>query len=122
MKTLKMSLCAGRHVIPDATDGSIFEGEINPLDPSGLMDKAIDILNPLFEDVSSTCMVNRQTDYTDIPFVCKEGRLILFVTGLSVALVAVINACNSINLDLQLMHYDRESGQYYPQKVVHQIH
>lgn len=44
-------------------------------------------------------------------------ELTLYVTGLTVALVAVINACRGFNVKLTLMHYDRESGTYYPQEV-----
>lgn len=29
---LNLCLCQGRHEIPDATDGSIFSQEVNPLD------------------------------------------------------------------------------------------
>jgi len=48
----------------------------------------------------------------------------LVVTGLSVALVAVIKAVtacandNSSATSLTLWHFDRATGDYYPQKVV----
>ena len=88
----RMELCSGRHTIPDAVDGAIFSNCLNPLDVSGMEKEA--------ESVVKT---------TD--------ALILYVTGLSVALVAVINACRTCGVHLTLMHFDRESGTYYPQEV-----
>ena len=87
-----MALCKGRHDIPDAVDGAIFATEINPLAVAEMESYATEIVRGL------------------------DG-LTLYVTGLSVALVAVINACHRENVMLTLMHYDRESGSYYPQEV-----
>lgn len=87
-----MALCAARHDIPQAVDGSIFGNTINPLDVCGLEETALAKLG----DVKS---------------------LNLYVTGLSVALVAVINVCHRENIMLTLWHYNRDSGNYYPQSV-----
>lgn len=43
--------------------------------------------------------------------------LVCYVTGLSVALVEVINWCTRNNIHLVLMHFNRETGEYYPQEV-----
>lgn len=88
----KMELCKGRHEIPEAKDGAIFENAVDPLDVDGLEREASSVLDDVRE-------------------------LVLYVTGLTVALVAVINVCKEKRIDLTLMHYDRESGDYYPQKV-----
>ena len=45
------------------------------------------------------------------------GELRLYVTGLTVALVAVINCCCRNGVNLTLLHFDRESGQFFPQPV-----
>ena len=90
--TKSMTLCEGRHDIPNATDGAIFGNTINPLDVCGLEEKALNKL----EGVKA---------------------LNLYVTGLSVALVAVINVCHREGIMLTLWHYDRNSGNYYPQSV-----
>lgn len=42
----------------------------------------------------------------------------LYVTGLTVALVAVLNACHKLGIVVTLYHYDREEGNYYPQQVL----
>jgi hypothetical protein len=89
----KMELCRGRHEIPDAVDGAIFQQQVNPLDVDGMEQAAVEAVTGL-------------------------DALTLYVTGLSVALVAVINACRAQGVELTLMHYDRESGSYYPQHVL----
>jgi hypothetical protein len=91
-KVLNMALCAGRHSIPQAKDGAIFESEINPLDMSGMAETATLKL--------ADCQ-----------------HLNLYVTGLSVALVEVINVCLVDNISLTLWHFDRETEDYYPQRV-----
>lgn len=85
-------LCDARHEMPE-NDGAIFDTIIDPLDVRGLERIAYRYVDGIEE-------------------------LTLYVTGLTVALVAVINACRIWNVKLTLMHYDRESGNYYPQKVV----
>ena len=93
MKTeYRMSLCRGRHEIPDAIDGAVFPMEVDPLDTKGLEEVAFQKLRGV-------------------------KALTLYVTGLTVALVAVINVCRASGISLTLMHYDRSSGGYYPQEV-----
>lgn len=93
MKNLKMCLCEGRHEIPEAEDGSIFGNSLNPLDLEGM----------------------RKTAATKLAGV---AALDLYVTGLTVALVEVINFCHSNRITLTLWHFNRETGDYYPQDVV----
>ena len=117
MKTLKMGLCQGRHDIPDV-DGYIFSQEINPLDTSGAETAAQERLLFLYPEVttSTSCLPN-QADYTDIP-VYVRGHLDLYVTGLTMALIAALNACRKLGIAVTLHHYDRNTGGYYPQTVV----
>lgn len=88
----KMCLCQGRHEIPEAEDGAIFPNEINPTD---------------LERINAVCEKSLQ----------GVKKLTLYVTGLTVALVSVINYCHANKVDLTLMHFDRNTGGYYPQKV-----
>lgn len=90
-----MALCEGRHAIPQAEDGSIFGNTIDPLDPQALQTEAESKLREL--DIKS---------------------LDLYVTGLTVALISVLNACRQLEIEVILYHYDRESGNYYPQQVL----
>ena len=111
-----MVLCAGRHEMP-ANDGAIFPGEINPLDVAGLEVQARKRLLEMFpNEVMRLSAIPGQVEYTDV-LTMYRGELRLYVTGLSVALVAVLNACRWMGVDLTLLHFDRASGEYYPQKV-----
>jgi hypothetical protein len=116
MKKLKLGLCAGRHDMP--VDGYIFEDAVNPTDVIALEDKAIKRLKALFPfvEVSIGRMPN-QADYTDVP-VYIRGELDLYVTGLTTALVAVLNACRLLGVDVTLWHFDRDAEAYYSQWVV----
>ena len=94
--TLRMELCKGRHEIPQATDGAIFENTIvDPTDVQGLYEHAVSVLG-------------RDP---------KPERLVLYVTGMTVALVAVINACNVLGIRLALKHFNRDTGEYYTQHL-----
>lgn len=86
-------MCKGRHSTP-ATDGAIFETEVNPLDVSALELEAKDKLESL-----------------------NITKLHLYVTGLTVALIAVLNATRELNIKVTLWHFDRESGEYYKQEA-----
>ncbi len=86
-----MGMCEGRHVIPQVTE-YLFGTVINPLDLEGLESTAAEKL----QNVDS---------------------LDLYVTGLTVATVCVINVCANLGIALTLYHYDRETGNYYQQKV-----
>lgn len=87
-----MSLCAGRHEIPQAIDGSIFGTELDPLDLAGMETEAAEQLHGVV-------------------------TLNLYVTGLTVALIAVLNVCREQKIKVTLYHYNRETDDYYPQEV-----
>lgn len=88
-----MELCKGRHSTP-ATDGAVFETEVNPLDISALESEVKKKLVSL-----------------------NITKLNLYVTGLTVALIAVLNATRELGIKVTLWHFDRESGKYYCQEV-----
>ena len=91
MQKMTLGLCAGRHEMP--VSGFIFENQLVP------------------------------TDLAFLGEVCQEklqycSSLTLYVTGLSVALVSVINFCCKHQFPLELMHYDPVKDEYYPQEVL----
>ena len=48
----------------------------------------------------------------------QDGEYLnLYVTGLTQALVSMINACHQLDVPLTLWHYDRSSRDYYKQVV-----
>ena len=90
-KEKTLGLCEGRHEIP--VDGYIFGNELNPLD-----------LEDMGKQVHET--------------LCDCHTLTLYVTGLTVALGEVVKYCYENLIDLTLMHYDRNSGEYYSQTII----
>lgn len=96
----RIALCEGRHDIPQAEHGYLFAaGEIADVtDVNGLETLAIEKIDRLRP-------------------VGKKLTIDLYVTGLSVALVAAINACAALDVPLCLWHYNRDTGDYFPQVV-----
>ena len=92
-KKLCLALCQARHEMPSEVVGSIFNQEVNPLDLQGLEQTALDKVKGL-------------------------DALTLYVTGLTVALVATLNACRKAGVKVLLMHYNRDNNCYYPQEVL----
>ena len=89
IKTL--GLCEGRHELPETVEGFVFPQEIpDPTDTLRLSDHASRVIG-------------------------RCDSVVLYVTGLTVALGAVINHCAYEGIHLTLMHFDRNSGGYYPQ-------
>ena len=94
MDKLTLGLCEGRHSIPNVTD-YIFPSEINPTD---------------LEAMWKTIAAKIPDDALEID---------LYVTGLTVALVEVINYCRQNDIDLTLYHFNRDTNGYYPQVANH---
>ena len=42
----------------------------------------------------------------------------IYVTGLSTALVAALNACRYLGINVELYHYNRDTDSYYAQQVL----
>lgn len=95
VECVKLELCKSRHVIPDI-DGAVFQ---NTLDPTNVGAIRVECEKSLKAKVS-----DKNIEY-----------LVLYVTGLSVALVEVINWCLRHNVRLTLMHYNKDTGEYYHQ-------
>lgn len=86
----EFALCEGRHEMP--CSDAIFGRIDDPTDIAALYRAAMD----------------KVINYTSI---------VVYVTGLSVALVAIINACHDRGINLCLRHFDRNTGKYYDQWV-----
>lgn len=103
IKNVRFALCAGRHDIPDV-QGYIFRSIPDVTDVRGMDKIAVSFVQKLAEDHE------------------RHVNLELVVTGLSVALCSVIAAFYKEaaadwegEFGLTLLHWDRESGSYYPQ-------
>ena len=98
MTNIKLGLCQGRHEIPGVTE-HIFPNTIDDVtDVKGLEEHAYLYIKNVAED--------------------KDTNIDLYVTGLTVALVAVINACTLLSdVTLTLWHFNNATGEYYSQIV-----
>ena len=91
--TYKLGLCDNRHEIKDVTTYIFSEGDISfPIDPKTLRDQVVDRFNEL-----------GITDGDD---------LVIYVTGLTPALTAVIRIAFKHSMTLTAMHYDKDSKSY----------
>ena len=88
-------LVQGRHEISEVKD-YIFTNTLDPADRQGI----------------------RSLAQKSLEFLSKGDNLTVYVTGLTVALVEVINICHEKGVRLTLMHFDRGTGTYFPQDVL----
>ena len=99
---INVALCEGRHQIPEAVDGSIFPQVIeNPTDIYALEEEAFIFFDSVL-----------------YPAIKRPRVANIYVTGMTVALIATLNVARRENILVTLFHYDRETGEYFPQQVV----
>lgn len=97
MEDKKFGLCEGRHEINGVTE-YIFGNTISdPTNTEGLKKEALAFF--IDNGVKSTECIN------------------IYVTGLTVALIAAINAAKEIGVTVTLYHFDRETGSCFEQSV-----
>ena len=91
---MKLGLIKGRHEIPQVEGRYIFIEDLNPTDVKEAEGKAYSVLAGI------------------------KAVYNLYVTGLTMALIAVLNAAKSHGMSVTLYHFDRETGEYFPQEVL----
>lgn len=116
---MQAALCAARHNIP-GIDDAIFPNEIG--NPFTFREMRQHFLQ-WYKDHGGKVVVRyavclNQADDTTI--LAYEGTepVTVFVTGMTPALTSVISACIYNGIPLDLMHYNRETGDYVRQKIV----
>ena len=93
---MKVQLCENRHVVLEDIDGYIFPNTIS------------DVTNVVeLEEIA----------LNSITKLGETSHLDIYTTGLTVALIATLNVARKCNIDVTLLHYDRENGKYFPQHV-----
>lgn len=104
---LNIATCEGRHAIAPAVDGAVFGNEIAPEDlinPEKLKSQAAIALH----NAVSAKLADIQAD---------DVTVNLYITGLTVAVIAAISAAKEAGYNVVCFHYDRNSGNYYPQYI-----
>ena len=97
--TVAVELCKSRHDFPQ-TRGAIFPQTIkDPTDTAGMYNIANRALGVFGLDLR------------------KGDTLQVYVTGITPALVEVINWCRDNNVKLVLLNYNKETGGYFEQPV-----
>ena len=87
-------LCEARHPMP--VEKYIFPNSIaDPTDVEGL----------------------ERTARESLAGIDDGDSIVIYVSGLTVALISVLNVCRDRNIEVTLMHFDIKSNNYYEQKV-----
>ena len=110
---INVGLCRGRHEMP--VTNYIFESIPDVMDFRGLSNTVYDwIKKNVNVQYSSAVPVNGAEDAY-----CYNADTVinLYVTGLTSATATVIKACALNGIHLNLMHYDRENGEYKRQAM-----
>lgn len=108
-------LCASRHPMP--VTEYIYPESVNPTDFDGMEKTAEEFI---LQHVGLTVTERHALDQRygeDVPCWSGKRSLTVYVTGLTACTAAVIKACALNGVALTLMHFDRESGEYLPQRI-----
>lgn len=79
------------------------------------------VINEEIEDVTDVDSIQKKVDKyfeENIANVDDKVELILYVTGLTLVVLAIVNACKKYGCDLVCMHYDRENNCYIGKKIL----
>lgn len=87
----EFALCAGRHDTPASQ--AIFQEITDPTNFDGML------------------------DYVAEAIPADTTELVVYVTGLTPAMLAVVVYCECCSISLTAMHFDRETGSYLPQEI-----
>lgn len=116
-KIIRVALCEGRHEMPAEVEGFIFPHDAE-MDPDSLFDDARRWVRKTLpngqwiDNPDDQAIIPSAVEYPESVLVRGE-RLIIYVTGFTPALIAIINACRLMGLwDLELRHYNRDTGKY----------
>lgn len=112
-----VGLCAGRHDMP--VGEFIFPTEVDPTDFEGMQHTVDAFLDTrVGTHLSNYGTRFNDNEMSDIEVTTGDRPLVVYVTGLTACVAAVIRGCVYRGIELTLMHYDRTTGAYLPQVVV----
>ncbi len=124
-RVLNMCLCENRHEIGAAIDGAIFRNITDIANTIMLEEKAfLGIWDAAFRHFknheSGFLESDPEWDGSDMePLkLSKALHINLYVTGLTVALIATLNVCRREGIDVTLYHFNKDTEEYFPQEVL----
>ena len=103
-----------------AMDGFVFPSNINDVTDVKAMDKmAAEAILPLlsFERVAKTALANAELSMGEQVVWESDKGIDLYVTGLTSLTAAVIKLAAHKGIPLTLWHFDRATGDYFPQVI-----
>lgn len=111
-----LGLTEGRHELPPV-DGFIFPKEVDPTDLEYINATVSEKIQSFVGIKKTSRLGLNQSSWDDVE--CFEGEKILhlYVTGLTVLTASVISYCALNGISLTLFHYDRETKDYYKQRL-----
>ena len=114
MEPVVVGLIAGRHSLP--VSAFIFATEFTYVLVLRSLAKLMDhyLVHRVGISVVSGACIN-QDDYTDVRVWCGRRDLVVYVTGLTAVSTELVAACARNGVNLTLMHFNRDTGEYVPQ-------
>lgn len=73
------------------------------------------------EEIQDVEKIQQDVDYyfNELSKSCNDKvQIILYVTGLTVVILAIVNACKRLGYELMAMHFDRAINSYFGQKIL----
>lgn len=115
---IRLGLVAGRHEMP--VDGYVLESVPDVTNMGAIWEAVNESLGQKlgkFIRVSEFGDCLNQADLSDVPhFVC-DAELHLYVTGLTSVALEVVSWCATNGVPVVAYHFDRETGNYIPQRI-----
>lgn len=118
MKEINLGTVQGRHEMP--VEAYVLKEVKDPTDVDGIQKAVNKRMNALLGDSLTTTYSWHAANYcdnTDVKHQVSTVKVNLYVTGLTVVTLAVINWCLWAGAPITCWHYDRETEKYVPQDM-----
>ena len=106
MNKVVVGLCENRHKMP--VKEYIFKDIPNPSDIEKIEEEAFIWV---YKHCLETQLINVFT------FLKGKHELVIYVTGLTVALTSILKVCQAYDVKVTLMHYDKDNDNYIKQEM-----
>ena len=118
MEVINLGLVAGSHEMP--VDGYVLESVPDVTNMAAIQAAVYKSLSQKlwkFIQISDFGRCLNQADFNDVPHFMCDVELHLYVTGLTSVALEVVRLCAINGVSLVAYHFDRETGNYIPQRI-----